>query len=91
MPCGIFQPNGDVSDAVDDEVVSVDSEGGLLLTIEGAPSNDDEVKNCCNDNNMTEFNNIINIVVDTPNDEDERPVPPESVLLFAMLITQYIS
>lgn len=80
MLCGIFQPNGDVSaDAV--------LVGGLLLTIEGViiPSNDEEVKNCCTDNNMTEFNTIINIVVDRPNDDDERPVPPESVLLFAML------
>ena len=82
MPCGIFQPNGDVSDAVND--VSVDNEGGLLLTIEGVPSNDEEVKNCWKDNSMTEFNTIINIVVDRPNDDDERPTPPESVLLFDM-------
>ena len=89
MPCGIFQPNGDVSI----EVVAVDNVGGLLLTIEGAlpPSNDEEVKNCCKDNNITEFNTIINIVVDRPNDDDERPAPPEIALLFAMLITQYIS
>ena len=69
---------------MDDVVVAVDNVGGLLLTIEGVPSNDEEVKNCCNANNMTEFNTIINIVVDRPNDDDERPAPPESVL-FAML------
>ena len=84
MPCGIFQPNGDESDVVDDEVVAVDNVGGLLLTIEGIPSNDEVVKNCCTDNSMTEFNTIINIVVDRPNDDDERPVPAESVLLFDM-------
>ena len=87
MPCGIFQPNGDESDAVDDVVDAVDSEGGLLLIELEAlpPSNDEEVKSCWKDNNMTEFNTIIiNIVVDTPNADDERPVPPESVLLFAI-------
>ena len=94
MPCGIFQPNGDESvAAVDDVVEAVDNEGGLLLTIElGAPpSNDEEVKSCCTDNNMTEFNTIINIVVDRPNDDD-RPAPPESVaLLFAMLNNKEIT
>ena len=84
MPCGIFQPNGDESDVVvDDIVVAVDNVGGLLLTIEGIPSNDEVVKNCCTDNSMTEFNTIINTVVDRPND-DERPAPPEIDLLFAI-------
>lgn len=84
MPCGIFQPNGDSESVVVDDVEeAADNARGLLLTIEGAPSNDEEVKNCCTDNNMTEFNSIINIVVERPNDDD-RPAPPEIVLLFAI-------